>query len=143
MQLPADAILTDCNQAEDNRLDFLQSIWRVATGTLALGGFAISAMQVSAYVAGRYSQRRMIGGGVTPILTFKTQHAPILVALCQSFVLKEFWTVATSLFSNASVDPRVRHGIAATFKVIAAQHAQAANLALPERCGAQGLFDYN
>lgn len=143
MQLSAEAILGSCNQVEDHRLGFLHAIWRVAAGTLALGSMAIPSLQIAAFIAGRYSQRRMVNGGVKPVVAFKTQHAPILIALCQSFVLREFWKVATPLFSDDAVDFRVRHGIAAVFKVVAVQHAQTAHLELSERCGAQGLFNYN
>ncbi|KDQ27580.1 hypothetical protein PLEOSDRAFT_1076702 [Pleurotus ostreatus PC15] len=153
MQLPDNAILGSTDPTYDHRLEFLQSIWRVAAGSLGLGSIAIPALQIAAFIAGRYSQRRTVHStahrsfdGLTtrvPIISFKTQQAPILIALCQSFVLKEFWNVVTALFSDESEDPRVRHGVAAAFKAIAVQHSQAAHLALSERCGAQGLFDYN
>ncbi|KAF4567435.1 hypothetical protein EYR40_006439 [Pleurotus pulmonarius] len=152
VRLPGDAILGGIDPSYDHRLEFLQSIWRVAAGSLGLGSIAIPALQIAAFIAGRYSQRRTVHGanrGVdglstrVPIISFKTQQAPILIALCQSFVLKEFWKVATALFSDESEDPRVRHGVAAAFKAIAVQHSQAAHLALSERCGAQGLFDFN
>ncbi|KAL0954058.1 hypothetical protein HGRIS_005209 [Hohenbuehelia grisea] len=147
VRLPQSAMLGQVAQL-DYRLDFLQSIWRVAAGSLGLGSIAIPALQIAAFIAGKYSQRRTIsqaGTGVEriPLITFKTQHAPILIALCQSFVLKELWKFATTFFSDDSHDPRVRHGVAAVFKAIAVQHSQAAHLKLSERCGAQGLFDYN
>lgn len=122
------------------------SIWRVAVGSLALGGTIIPCLGKVAVTAGRYSQRRFVAGGGSfrvPIIQFKTQQAPILAALSQSFVLKAFFSFATRLFSDDSADFRVRHGIAASFKVIAVRHGQDANLALSERCGAQGLFGHN
>ncbi|KAF9501730.1 acyl-CoA dehydrogenase NM domain-like protein [Pleurotus eryngii] len=153
VRLSGDAILGSTDPSYDHRLEFLQSIWRVAAGSLGLGSIAIPALQIAAFIAGRYSQRRTVHSTThrgfnglnmrVPLISFKTQQAPILIALCQSFVLQEFWKVATALFSDECEDPRVRHGVAAAFKAIGVQHSQAAHLALSERCGAQGLFNYN
>ncbi|KAJ7290222.1 acyl-CoA dehydrogenase NM domain-like protein [Mycena rebaudengoi] len=129
---------------ENKRHNFLMSIWRVAVGSLALSATCIPGLARSAFTVAMYSRRRCIGiSPSVPIIRFKTQYTPILVAFAQSFVLAEFYKFATRVFSDDIVDFRVRHGIAACFKAVALRHMQDANLALSERCGAQGLFDYN
>ncbi|KIJ37787.1 hypothetical protein M422DRAFT_95671, partial [Sphaerobolus stellatus SS14] len=47
------------------------------------------------------------------------------------------------LFLDQSIDFHVHHAIATVFKVVMMQHRQAANLGLGDRCGVQGLFEYN
>ncbi|KAL0945547.1 hypothetical protein HGRIS_014708 [Hohenbuehelia grisea] len=145
VRLPQTAMLGTLDGTGDTRLDFFQAIWRVAIGSLAIGSAAIPILQMSAYIAGRYSQRRRVhnGGKLVPIISFKTQNAPILTALAQAAVLKAFFQTAIDIFTADAEDPRVKHGIAVIFKVTAIQHGQAANLELSERCGAQGLFHHN
>ncbi|KAH7908513.1 acyl-CoA dehydrogenase NM domain-like protein [Hygrophoropsis aurantiaca] len=146
VRLPNTALLGGITGSGNYRLDFFQAIWRVAVGTMSLAAIPVSSLQIAAFIAGRYSQRRTVvgtEGQLIPLISFRTQHAPILIALAQSFVLKEFWRYATSFFSDQSNDPRVRHAIAAALKAIFVQHGQTANLALSDRCGAQGLFDHN
>ncbi|KAL0945545.1 hypothetical protein HGRIS_014706 [Hohenbuehelia grisea] len=129
----------------DMRIDFSRAIWRVAVGSLALGSLDVAFLRLSAYIAGRYSQRRRVynGGDLVPIISFKTQYTPILTSLAQATVLKAFWRMAVNHFTNNAEDSRVRHGIAAIYKVTAVQHGQAGYLELSQRCGAQGLFNHN
>ncbi|KAJ6509202.1 hypothetical protein C8R47DRAFT_12821 [Mycena vitilis] len=132
---------------ETKRLDYLMAIWRVAIGSLALAATTIPGLARSAYIAAMYSKRRRVHAGLSaspvPIIQLKTQYTPILTAFAQSIVLAESYKSATELFRDPSVDFRVRHGIAACFKAVALLHMQDAGLALSERCGAQGLFNYN
>ncbi|TFY78617.1 hypothetical protein EWM64_g5393 [Hericium alpestre] len=139
--LPADALVGEL-ESDTSRFGFLNSIWRVAVGTLALSGMTVPSLEISSYIAARYSQRRTVAGGV-PIISFRTQHAPILSALAQGFVVREFWKMCARVFSEAELDPRLLHAYATIFKVTTTQLVQAANLALSERCGAQGLFAHN
>ncbi len=85
----------------------------------------------------------MANGGRVPILYFRTQHAPILTTLAQSFVSKAFWKVAIDAFRDPATDFRVRHAWATIFKATVVHHAQTATLTLSCRVGAQGLFAYN
>jgi acyl-CoA oxidase len=50
---------------------------------------------------------------------------------------------AVAWFTDPVLDPRVRHAVAAVHKVAMIQAAQAANLTLGDRCGAQGLYEAN
>ena len=78
-----------------------------------------------------------------PLISFQTQKQPILTAVAQSFVLQAMHRQAVAWFMDPALDPRVRHAIATVHKVEMIQAAQAANLTLAERCGAQGLFESN
>ncbi|CAK5262914.1 unnamed protein product [Mycena citricolor] len=135
---PPDAI-TDPTQ---RRIDFLLSLWRVAVGSLALSATSIPILAHSACLVAAYSSRRVVNES-SSILRFPTQHRPILTALAQSFVLRAFYRAAVPVFRDAAVDFRVRHGMAACFKLVAMQFTQEGALSLSERCGARGLFGVN
>jgi hypothetical protein len=86
----------------------------------------------------------MDASGVSrPIISFQTQKQPILTAVAQAFVLQEMHAQAVAWFTDAALDPRVRHAVATIHKVTMIQTAQAANFTLGDRCGAQGLFATN
>ncbi|KAJ7863766.1 hypothetical protein B0H14DRAFT_3107587 [Mycena olivaceomarginata] len=113
---------------------------------LALAGSCITTMDRSAYIAGPYSQRRTVGlpdKSRVPILTFRTQHKPILTTLAQAFVAKELFRVAIEDFAQEGTDLRVRQAWATIVKATLVEHSKTATLLLAERCGAQGLFAYN
>ncbi|KAJ6606006.1 acyl-CoA dehydrogenase NM domain-like protein [Mycena vulgaris] len=143
--IPTGRVSTDAK-----RLGFLKTVWRAAIGSLALSALVIPALERTAFTVAMYSIRRRVGTAASPsrnstsvpIMQFSTQHAPILTAFAQSFVLAEFYKFAVRIFTDQSLDFRVRHGIAACFKVVALRHMQDAS-ALADRCGAQGLFGYN
>ncbi|KAJ7246589.1 acyl-CoA dehydrogenase NM domain-like protein [Mycena haematopus] len=145
VKVPASALLGSSAKAQDARFEFFSSIFRVAVGTLAIGGQGLSALQVATSISAQYSQRRIITdneGRRQPIMAFRTQHAPITIALAQSYVMKALHQVATSIFSSTSNMP-LRHGVSTILKVLMINHAQRSLLELAERCGAQGLFEYN
>ncbi|KAJ6581956.1 acyl-CoA dehydrogenase NM domain-like protein [Mycena capillaripes] len=128
------------------RANHISTIWRTAVGAMALGASVLPAMERSAYIAGRYSQRRTVGvpnGPRIPILTFRTQHAPILITLAQTFVAKEFLKVALTKFTDENTDLRVRQAWATILKATLVDHSKTATLVLSSRCGAQGLFAHN
>ena len=115
-------------------------------GTLALSCVAVPALQTAAYIAYHYSVRRKIGNpaeGLTSIISFRTQQLPIFSAVAQAYVLVAFQKHAVQMFSDSSLDQRARHAIATTWKATVMQHSQASHFSLSERCGAQGLFDFN
>jgi acyl-CoA oxidase len=85
--LPGHALLESLENAANTREHFLLVIWRVSVGTLALSTALIPIMKRSVFVAGKYSLRRQMRGPdniSVPIVTLRTQHAPILHALAQN-----------------------------------------------------------
>jgi acyl-CoA oxidase len=139
-------LLGEVEKSASPHEDFLRSIWRVAVGTLALSALAIPALQISSTIAYRYSCRRKItgsDGNSIPIISIRTQQAVVFAAIAQAYVLKAFYKHAVALFLSASTSAKVKHGIATVFKAVALRQAIDSQSALSERCGAQGLFDYN
>ncbi|KAF8882587.1 acyl-CoA dehydrogenase NM domain-like protein [Infundibulicybe gibba] len=146
VRLPMSALLGTLEKPKDPRTSFLSLIFRVAVGTIALGSLGVPALQVASYIAAKYSLRRTVtdSQGLTKsIMSFRTQKAPIVIAVAQSFVMKAFHGAAVKTFIEQTQDVRVRHAVGTILKVTMMQHAQAANLALGDRCGAQGLFEAN
>lgn len=146
MRVPPTALLGSIKKPIDPRGAFFSKIYRVAIGTIALSSLGIPSLQVASYIASRYSQRRRVfdtRGISKPIISFQTQRQPILTAVAQSFVLQAMHKEAVALFMDPALDPRVRHAIATVHKVAMIQAAQAANLTLGDRCGAQGLYEAN
>lgn len=130
----------------DLRQNFLSVTWRVAVGSLALALCIIPYLKICVYVAGRYSLRRTVtskNGEPAPIIEFRTQQSPILHTLAQAFVFEAYAEEAVQCFTNTNLDVRVRHGIAASAKAVMVHHCQRSLYDLTERCGAQGLFEYN
>lgn len=116
-------------------------------GTIAIGSFAIPMIQVSAYICAKYSLRRTV---IDPnkrepksILSFRTQRTPVCIALAQAAVLKSFYEKAVEMFKDPKIDYRVRHAVAAIFKVTTVLHGHSITWSLGDRCGAQGLFEAN
>ncbi|TCD66082.1 hypothetical protein EIP91_001840 [Steccherinum ochraceum] len=146
VHLPKEALLGSTEKPHDLRQNFLDVIWRVGVGSLALSNLTIAALRASVYVAGKYSIRRTVtgtDGKPLPIIAFRTQQLPILHTLAQTFVLDAYGKDAAVRFGSPDLDPRVRHGIAATLKAVMVQHCQSDLYSLAERCGAQGLFEHN
>ena len=77
------------------------------------------------------------------MMSFQTQKQPILTALAQAFVFGAMQKQTVAWFTNPKLDPRVRHAVATVHKAAVIQASQTANLALGDRCGAQGLFEAN
>ena len=146
VRLPPTALLGSTRKPADPRAAFFSKIYRVAVGTIGLSSLGIPSLQVASYIAARYSMRRHAvdpGGVSKPIISFQTQKQPILTAIAQAFVLQEMHKQTVAWFMDPALDPRVRHAIATVHKVAMIQTAQAANLTLGEKCGAQGLFEAN
>ncbi|KAH9959714.1 acyl-CoA dehydrogenase NM domain-like protein [Russula compacta] len=146
VRLPPSALLGSIKKPTDPRTSFFSKIYRVAIGTIALSSLGIPSLQVASYITARYSLRRHVvdASGISkPIISFQTQKQPILTAIAQAFVLQAMHKQAVTWFMDPSLDPRVRHAVATVYKVAMIQTAQAANLTLGDRCGAQGLFEAN
>ncbi|KAJ7437590.1 acyl-CoA dehydrogenase NM domain-like protein [Mycena galericulata] len=150
VKLPYHALLGPLGSlAQDReviRANHINTIWRTAVGAMALGASVIPGMERAVFITGRYSQRRTVGtptGSRIPIITFRTQHAPILVTLAQTFVAKEFLKVALVKFTDETTNFAVRQAWATILKATLVDHSKTATLVLSSRCGAQGLFAHN
>ncbi|EIW79678.1 acyl-CoA dehydrogenase NM domain-like protein [Coniophora puteana RWD-64-598 SS2] len=146
VRLPPSALLGQLAKPESTHAEFMSQIWRVAVGTLSLSSPTIIALQVASFVAGKYFQRRHVTGPMgspMPIIAFRTQQQPLFTAIAQSYALRAMYRWAMPIFTDQTIDVRARHGVATCCKAVMVQHAQAANIALSERLGAQGLFEYN
>lgn len=125
--------------------DFFMSLQRISVGAMTLASTTIPALQIATHIALQYSLRRKLqrhSDTPIPILQLRTQQLPVYTALAQCYILKAFHQHAVQEFLTES-DPRVQHGISTCVKAVMLQHCQASLLALSERCGAQGLFNYN
>ncbi|RXW22621.1 hypothetical protein EST38_g3244 [Candolleomyces aberdarensis] len=151
IRLPKTALLGQVQPSTelDTRKQFLHTIWRVAVGAVSFAGPVINSLALSSHIAAKYSQRRLVGGGTIapdqkiPIVSFKTQYRPVLIALAQSFVLRAYYRCAARQFSDETKSFEQRHALSTIFKALVQRVAYDSMLVLSERCGAQGLFGYN
>ncbi|KAI1785917.1 acyl-CoA dehydrogenase NM domain-like protein [Ganoderma leucocontextum] len=148
VRLPRSALLGSLEKPANLHANLMDIIWRITVGTIALGCLALPFMQCYATIGTMYSLRRQIGPASdparrTPLLSFRTQQAPILAAAANAYVMQALQRWAVARFCDQSVDSRVRHGIAAIFKGVMVQHSQQGAIGVSERCGAQGLFAHN
>ncbi|KAJ5244032.1 hypothetical protein N7489_004128 [Penicillium chrysogenum] len=146
VRLPQSALLGSLDKPKDMRKEFLSSIWRIRVGSVALPLQMIAGMKRGVFVAGKYSQRRHILGPdqkPKPIISFRTQHGPILHALAQLSVFDAYAQHSMQYFKHPNVAAPVQHAIGAMLKAILYKTSQACLFTLSERCGAQGLFENN
>ncbi|KAI0689045.1 acyl-CoA dehydrogenase NM domain-like protein [Cytidiella melzeri] len=145
VRLPPDSILGSIEVHKNPKKALTQAIWRVVTGTLAIGSLVLPVMKSYATIGTMYSLRRHVGapGSRIPIMHFRTQQIPILTLTAQIYVMEALLQWCTAIFCDTTVDPRVRHAIAGIFKTTIAAHANAGGLAISDRCGVQGLFAHN
>ncbi|CRK49131.1 hypothetical protein BN1723_017004 [Verticillium longisporum] len=149
VKLPRSALLSEGNDLErqDSRKALFHQIRRVSVGTLSLSMTFVATLRLSGYVAGVYSQRRRIAtmkqNETTPIITFSTQHTPVIDALTQASILEAFanWTVGQ--FKAQSTNARIQGALACVFKETAIHFGQATMSELMDRCGWQGLYTHN
>lgn len=130
---------------EAYRLNLLNVIFRAAIGAAALPCLALAIMERCVYIVARYSQHRTIGapGEEKAIISFRTQHQPILVGLAQAAVYSELQKVVIKSFQDSDRDPRFCHAYATMFKAMVLHAALSSTFELSERCGARGLFEAN
>lgn len=145
VQLESWALLGGLDVSGDTRKDFFRHIHRVTVGTLSLSMTHIPVLRLSAYILGRYSQRRKVAG-VTPteripIISFSTQYTPIITALTFASVLEAFSRELCQIF--ATKDSRVRSGLACVFKQLASSAGEGLTSEMVDRCGWQGLYSHN
>lgn len=146
VRLNSSALLGEIDAPKAERAAFFQNIHRVTVGTLSLSMVNIAVLRMSAYILGRYSQKRRIGGHEphkqVPIITFSTQHTPIVTALTFASVLEAFAESTTKLFTKSG-SPQIRSALAAIFKHTATSMSQPLYHELMDRCGWQGLYNHN
>lgn len=145
-KLPSESLLGSLDKPKDERLHFLSQLRRVTVGSLALSMFFPAALGVTAYITGGYSQRRHVSGStvgdMVPIISFRTQHRPILQALAYTSVFSAFSSWAQQQFMQQR-DPRVAHGIAAAYKTAVVDSALRIMNESIDRLGWQGLFSHS
>jgi acyl-CoA oxidase len=145
VKLPLSALLGDVDVPFDHRQCFLMYIWRIAVGTLSLSMIAVPSLKILSTIAYRYSKRREIGTleNRQPIWSFRTQQLPIISAIATAGILEAFTNWATTVFADSSLDMRIRHAVATCTKAVLVSSHQTMNQLVSDRCGAQGLFEYN
>ncbi|CAG8304578.1 unnamed protein product [Penicillium salamii] len=146
VHLPRSSLLGSIEPPSNDRQNFLSVISRISVGTLAISMAMIPILKRCAFVAGKYSLRRHIRGPTgsqIPIITFRTQQAPILHALASIAVFEAWATDCVQKFCDARLETPVRHGLATAFKAVLTKATQDTLYTWTERCGAQGLYEHN
>ncbi|KAJ8501517.1 hypothetical protein ONZ45_g12118 [Pleurotus djamor] len=147
VRLPHYALLGTLDKPKDLRSTFFASIDRVIVGTLSMAAICVPGLKVSAGIVAQYSKRRRVTDALTrlprSIISFSTQQIPIITAISQALVFESFLRSCIATFSSPDSTPALRHCIAAIAKATILPRAQDTVIALSERCGAQGLFDFN
>lgn len=145
VRLPSTAILGSTEASKNSKAALNQAIWRVITGTLAIGSMVLPVMKAVATIGTMYSLRRHVGSPTNriPIMHFRTQQLPILTLTARIYVMEAFQQWCTAIFSDTTVDSRVRHAVAGIFKTTITELANAGSIAISDRCGVQGLFAHN
>ncbi|RAH74038.1 uncharacterized protein BO66DRAFT_408499 [Aspergillus aculeatinus CBS 121060] len=131
VRLPASALLGSLAKPEDPRKNFLHVISRIGR---------------CAFVAGKYSLRRRITnpeGSPIPIFTFRTQQQPLLHALAQIAVFGAWIPQCIAQYTDPIHAAPVRHALGVCVKAVLSKAVQHSGFHLAERCGAQGLYEYN
>lgn len=144
VRLPSTALLGKIGTKPSTHEQFLTSIWRVAVGTLALTVICLPGMRIGAHIAYKYSVHRRVGApNPVPILSFRTQQIPVFTAVAFPYVLEALQKYVIKNFMDPDSPFPLRHAFATIFKAVVTEHCQTSHYSLIERCGAQGLFEYN
>ncbi|OGM42201.1 acyl-CoA oxidase [Aspergillus bombycis] len=146
VRLPRSALLGPLKKPDNMQEGFLSMTRRTAVGSLAVTTSLIPQMKRAVFVAGKYSLRRRIMRQTSkpvPIISFRTQQLPILHALAQIAAFDPFAQDSIRQFKRSNGMPLIQHVISVTFKAVLCQASQSMFHALSERCGAQGLWEYN
>ena len=107
VKLPHSALLGELDCHESVRKQFLECARRVSIGSMTVAALPIPILRVSAFIAARYSQRRMVKYSQKrpmPILSFRTQQTPIAHALSQASILEALYTVVTRDYTHSDND---------------------------------------
>ncbi|RDA94672.1 hypothetical protein CP533_2471, partial [Ophiocordyceps camponoti-saundersi (nom. inval.)] len=146
VHLEPSSLLGDISKPEDVYNDFLRHIQRVTIGAFNLATSYIPIIRLSGYILGRFSQQRLVSDGrkdgKIPIISFSTQHTPVLTALATATVLQAFADVAWQRFLEAR-DGRIRSALACIFKQTAVENGRSLCEEMIDRCGWRGLYPQN
>jgi acyl-CoA oxidase len=147
VKLPADALLGNLKPPKNGRLQFLSDIWRIGVGSICLTAVTIPALNLAAYIVAQYSKRRTVTtshGQLVPLISFRTQQAPILHALAEAKVLEALYQELRIPFTDRTATAlEQRNGFSTIFKAVAVDRWRRSSITLADRCGAQGLFEHN
>ncbi|RAH42161.1 uncharacterized protein BO95DRAFT_476084 [Aspergillus brunneoviolaceus CBS 621.78] len=146
VRLPASALLGSLAKPDDPRQNFLHVISRIRVGTMAISTTLLPILKRCAFVAGKYSLRRCITnpeGSLISIFTFRTQQKPILHALAQIAVFEAWIPQCIAQYTDPTLAGPVRHALGVCVKAVLSKAVQHSGFHLAERCGAQGLYEYN
>ncbi|KAF2423394.1 putative acyl-CoA oxidase [Tothia fuscella] len=147
VHLDSTALLGSSTKVDNQRHEFFDLISQVSVGTLSLSISNIMCLKLCSYIAGKYSLRREVsfgnGGLRIPIMMFRTQHRPILDALACASVFDAYKDWAIEKFVALKGDEKVQHGVACSFKACVIEATQGILGELMDRCGWQGLMEYN
>lgn len=146
--LPREALLGELDPKLHPREYFLRTLWRVGIGSLSLTAVVAPGLKMAAYIGARYSLRRTVDSGArgvrVPIMSFRTQQLPILHALAQGFVLEAFFRRAAGWLTDTPMENiNLRNAICAIVKATMIGHWRRTGVTIVDRCGAQGMFDFN
>ncbi|KAI9041911.1 acyl-CoA oxidase [Aspergillus affinis] len=147
VRLPDSAMLGDFAKPDNMRTNFLSTIQRIGTGTLALSIWVSTFLKGAVYIAGKFSLYRTVQQGLhgerTAIINFRTQHRPILHALTHIAVLEPLADWIENNFVDETLHPSARHGLGVVLKGISIQLGQRSLANMSERCSARGVFIHN
>jgi acyl-CoA oxidase len=141
VHLPQGALLGTLDSPQNKRDGFLANIQRVTVGNLAVAMPNAPVLRIAAMITGRYSLIRTVDDG-KPIITFGTQHGPILRALAHAAVFEAWGRESAEAFC-AAPDLQTQSAIGAMYKATVFEFTEPALLELEDRCGWQGLYTYN
>lgn len=144
VRLEASALLGTVTQAENARIDFFKQIHRVAVGGLALSMANIPSLRHACFVVASYSLRRRVAShlhdGGLPIISFRTQHRPILLGFAQAAVFEQYTWWSVKEFLSPKHGDCAKHGIVTAFNAVVVRDSQATFNELIDRCGWQGTI---
>ncbi|GMG05896.1 unnamed protein product [Aspergillus oryzae] len=146
VRLPRSALLVPLKKSDNMQESFMVMTRRGAVGSLAFTTVLVPLMKRAVFVAGKYKLRRQIttqNSKPVPIISLRTQQLPILHALAQIAVFEPFAQDSIQQFKRSNDIPVIQQIISFTFKAVLCQASQPRFHALSERCGAQGLSEYN
>lgn len=146
-RLPSSALLGSLEMPEDPYKDFFQQISRVTIGAVSLSTVYIPALEVSAYICATHSLRRVVkdprGGSELPIISFSTQHRPILAAFSLASVFRPFRGWIISEFMLPQANAKTKQNLACIFKATLTYSATPIMEELTDRLGWRGLISDN
>jgi len=146
VKLPYSALLGKIEHSTKVKDEWWAEVHRLTVGSFAIALPVIQGLKQAAYIVGKYSIHRKIGGKEgrpVSIISFATQQVVVLEALATAKILDLWWSSQAKLLQMKSIPFQVRHGIGAVFKNVVFRHGMMHLARLSERCGAQGTLQSN